>query len=187
MRFKCAVFCVIALSLLASNASAGLTTYSGGGQVLRADDGNPFGLSTSDTVTWAAAYDPSWIIPTGGGFGKVKIGDHVNSGAYLTHSIGPLTFEESDDFYFPKYPVIDTYNSRPYEFDFVVMIYDEGEFIGTYVSLDQEFYFENSLSREVANGVFYNLASTSVPIPPAIWLLGSGLVCLLGLRRRMWK
>jgi len=30
-------------------------------------------------------------------------------------------------------------------------------------------------------------ASSPVPIPPAVWLLGSGLVGLFGIRRRFWK
>ena len=52
---------------------------------------------------------------------------------------------------------------------------------GTYVSADADFY--NSLKLiSVTGGI--EAVGAPVPVPGAIWLLGSGLIALVGIRRR---
>lgn len=195
-RFAGVLAAIVLLFGAFSSASASaIATYTGGGAFEFAALGNPFGISEGDPVSWSTSHDPAWIT---GDF--VAIGTNYPLGARLQHSIGSLTFNEVDDFEFSTdgLPDVSVLGGLPVDFDFIVD-FDFNQTSYRYEAFEGVFsIFEyssplapQSLSFAsdhqiypglMVSGSFTDLAAA--PVPAAVWLLGTGLVGLAGLRRK---
>lgn len=180
------------------------TTQNLQGRVTFADPFNPFGITTETPVLWTVVYDPSRIDEDG------ILSIDEDSSQVLNVSIGPLFFAEVDDteygdghpevwfnggnvvgvnfhvnFWYPEWldltglgitveeePTLYTFSAYGNSFE---IYYDGG---GVAMTLDQVG-DGNVLLVEGEN------FSSNVPLPTAFWLLGSGLIALVGLSRRI--
>ena len=176
---KAAIILITALSLFcfASSGSADLQTYSGGGAVTFAAEGNLLGIQVGDAVSWTTTYDPAWAI---GNPAYIPIGTYIGDGALLEHTIGSWTFSETQDVDFPPLPYVYLDGARPVSFDFVT------EFTSDSVTFSYALWGDFAIYdgfEAVIEGYLTGL--NAVPVPAAAWLLGSGLLGLLGIRRKM--
>lgn len=184
---------------LHANASAttqnpDLHYFSGFGSVDYAAPENPLGISAGDPVSWDTAFNPAWLDGPG-----VLIGQHTADGAYLTHNIGSFSFYEYQDVGFEGgFPGVTVSGGAPSGFNFIVdFSFEETmyryESFGNTFSISQFIEPQNPVSfgfpegppppdGAFVYGTFNDLEA--VPVPAAVWLLGSGLIGLAGLRRK---
>jgi len=171
------------------------------GQVTYADPLNPFGITTDTPVVWNVTYDPGWIEE--GAF-TLSVDDYSGE-AFLNVSIGSLFFEEFEDVeYGNGYPEVWFQDGQIVGVNFTVdFLYPEAvemttdlgigaapmPYIFSAVGNSFEIY-EPQLAMVLDQIGGPTLVegenfSSNVPLPAAFWLLGSGLLGLVGLRRRM--
>jgi hypothetical protein len=132
-------------------------------------------------------YDADWV----DGFGSIDLGDHTDQGASLTLSIGDWTFSHNQDTaLFPGAPSVQVFDGKPLGFDFMTDLGDAFATWSQFHVIGNSFSFM-SILNEPAHGFFdfskitINSGASAVPIPGAVWLLGSGLLALVGLRRKI--
>jgi hypothetical protein len=182
---------LIALFLIfvGSAAHAALVTENFTGTIASADDGNPFGVTTTDTFTWSATYDLDYLSE----YGQINIGE--NSDMQFSVTVGSQTFSEEEDIMYTwgggPLLLFDTDSDNIIGISFIV-IEDYA-----FRSIGEAFYIYagSAGNQELGLGIGddANLLVTGtfdftpVPVPAAIWLLGSGLAGLAGLRRRAQK
>lgn len=181
-----ALLALLFLTLAATAAQAALITENYTGTITYATDSNVFGVSTNDTFTWSTTYDldayladDNWLV----------IGDSEDMALSVT--VGNRTFVETeDDFYgggdfgAPLLSFDDDGNITG--ISFTVVDDDNGysfvtdDLDGTFAIylLDDEGIAEDTA---IVEGLF---SFDAVPVPGTAWLLGSGLLGLLGLSRR---
>lgn len=171
---------------MASTASAELMRYSGGGTVHSFSDGNPYGLDETTPVSWSVTYDTDWVDP----FGSVDLGSYLDQGAGLTFNVGSWTFtHDQDSALFPGSPTVAVYNGLPWGFDFITDLGDDFDIWSQFHVIGNSFSFM-SFWDDPAHGYFdfskiaINPGAGAVPVPGAVWLLGTGLLALVGLRRK---
>ena len=113
-------------------------------------------------------------------FGSLNIETRSNGENYITF-IGKQVPVETKDF--PDYPLLDFQGFEPIGLDFILTDGVNG------VDFNNELLLEIGMFELFPNGGNFDfeaeLFTTLVPIPGAIWLLGGGLIGLLGLRRRI--
>jgi hypothetical protein len=137
--------------------------------------GSPFGLNINDTITVSGAFDNTAISSSP----YTVYFDQLHSGNTLSITAGLLTLNQTQD---------DAYalsGSPRLEFNGL------GNLIGfslnsqPFTSGALAFYVEDP-DVNVATGVWNagSFSMTPVPVPAAVWLLGSGLVGLVGVARR---
>ncbi len=170
------------LVFMGNAAHAALVTESFSGTITFADDSNPFGVSLGDTFTWTTTYDLAYQ----NGLGNIVIGDDAQM--TLSVTIGSRTFVETEDVFYGSgifgAPIL-TFDDQD-QVNGVSFLVDD--FVNNYrfSSLDDLFTIysigDDGFTSDVhlVSGTF---DFTPVPVPAAVWLLGSGLVGLAGLRR----
>jgi hypothetical protein len=159
---------------------------------------NPFGFAEDDAITLHARYDEAWITQrvdpwTSELIGVVNFIDHYDQGARLNLSIGGNAHRERSTE--NPIPTSETewYNSLPY-----LLFDDEDTPIGLgsqwlVLGIDWEYQiYANSevvsiTGEEYSSSERYYLEAVInfIPNPPTLWLIGPGLLGLVGIRRRL--
>lgn len=172
---------------LSNVAYAGLITENFSGTITYGDGSNPFGVAVDDLFSWKTTYDLAYQ----NSLGNIVIGDDSNM--KLSVTIGSRTFVETEDvFYGPG-----TFGAPILTFDdqdqidgvsFLVDDYTNGyrfRSLGDGSGFDIYSIGADGFSDDIhlVSGTF-SFDAAPVPIPGALWLMGSGMVGLLGCRSR---
>ena len=180
-----ALMITLVLILTAGAVQAALVTESFSGTITYAADDNLFGVAADDTFSWSTTYDLDYLDS-----GYLVIGDSEEMALSVT--IGSRNFVETEDYFYGAGI-----------FGAPLLYFDEGESI-TGINLLVDDYDNSYRFRSDSDGLAFEIWSLSsednftddvllasgafafnpVPVPAAAWLLGSGLLGLVGLRRR---
>jgi hypothetical protein len=182
-----AILMALMLISLANAAYAGLITENFSGTITYADASNPFDVAADDLFGWTTTYDLTYQ----NSLGNIVIGDDQDM--KLSVTIGSRTFGETEDVFY-----------GPGTFGAPILTFDDQDRIDG-VSLLVDDYANGYRFRSLGDGSGFDIYSIGadgfsdnihlvsgtfsfdaapVPIPGALWLMGSGLVGLLGYRRR---
>ncbi len=139
---------------------------------------NVFGVGVGDTVTVTGTFDDSVL---SGGTGLVYFDSNLSGTNSFELSIGTYTFSNTADPAYSSggYPYLDITGPTSAGLMFVV------EFDGhAFDSWGNTFVgWESGFDRTVFGG-WNTFGMTPVPVPAAVWLLGSGLIGLAGIAKR---
>jgi len=161
----------LTLLIATGSAQAALVSYVLTGDILSGDENfpNTFGLAVGDTITASGVFDDS-VLSSGSGTIDFSLG----SGNTMTLSVGSATFTANDDSRFgsgtgpalslSSFALTNLDFNNPGVFGSLGLFFDDADMmIG-----------EWRTSAEL----------TTVPVPAAVWLFGSGLLGLVGIARR---
>ena len=126
-----------------------------------------FGLEAGDTITATGWFDDS--VFTTDFFGNT-VYSFIGPANEMTINVGTATFTDLDDFIGGGDLVL-------YGGSFVGL--DYSALTGDFDSLNNTF-----LSTGAFEGVWNSITLTAVPVPAALWLMGSGLLALVGFARK---
>ncbi len=183
-KYITTVFITLFLVFFAGAAHAALVTESFTGEITFADSSNPFGVTAGDAITWEATYDLAYLDTM---FSTLNIGESTDMNLSVT--LGSRTFVETEDMFY-----------GPGIFGSPLLTFDtENNINGISILVDDManlYRFKNTSDYTGFNIyaidgfndgtllVSGNFNFEPVPVPAAAWLLGSGLLGMLGLRRR---
>lgn len=168
MRYFSILIVVLAVIGTAGMVQAGLVTYTFSGTVL---DG-PFEGSIG---TGSFSYNRDLIIE-----GNEVL--NVANGLTVAFSFGGQAFDATHDVDYDEFPELEFYDGMPVFLDYQLVDgwsdvdFDDPNLLG--LGLGELNSSVGDFDYEV------ELFAEAVPIPGAIWLLGSGIVCLIGLGRK---
>jgi hypothetical protein len=178
-----AVLITLFLIFAATAAHAALVTESFTGTITFADATTPFGVDVNDTFAWTTTYDLDFQ----NALGNVVIGEDPNM--KLSVTIGSRTFVETEDKF---------YGSG--DFGAPILTFDDQNHVNGVSFLVDDLVNNYRFSSNEANFTIYSIGDDGmtsdlhlvsgtfdfnpVPVPGAVWLLGGGLLGLVGLRRR---
>lgn len=173
MRILSKTFAALALSLSIGTAQAALVNFTLTGEAIYADAGNDFGLSSGDLVTVMGSFDDSVLA---GGLGTVDFS--FGSGNSFTIYAGNYSYSNADDdLYNSGYPTLDFTGGPLPDLNF--------SHFGTTTFSSALGYFDGEDGYGgLVSGVWTDYNAVVVPVPAAVWLLGSGLLGLAGIARR---
>ncbi|MFA7387366.1 MAG: VPLPA-CTERM sorting domain-containing protein [Thiohalobacteraceae bacterium] len=167
---------IAALTLLLSigTTQAALVNFTLTGEAVYADAGNDFGLSSGSIVTVEGSFDDSVLT---GGLGTVEFSS--GSANSFTIYAGNYTYSNADDDSFLSgFPQL-RFEGAPLPY------LDFGHNGVTGFTSDGAGFFDAyDASFQAVSGVWTEYDATVVPVPAAVWLLGSGLMGLVGVARR---
>lgn len=181
---------IIAVSLLviftAGGADAAMITQDLSGEITFAAQDNVFGVALGDGLSWTMTYDLKDLDP---GYNTIIIGKEADYQLRVT--VGSRTFLETED---------NMYGSTPWSGP-IVMFDDDNNLSGINFLIDDytnSYRFKSSGDSsfdiyEIIDGFrdgeklvsgTLSFEPAPVPVPAAFWLLGSGVVGLVGIRPR---
>ncbi len=178
-KFFVTVLAIFLVSLISLPAYAALETETFGGTLDTVNsDPNPYGLTAGGGITWTVTYDDSII-----GWQEVLSIDFLllNTSHYF-YNVAP-----NDDTFSTGIPWIEFDGTNVLALELNSLSFSEtGQ--PTLSSEDVSDQFKLfGIDGFFGQGTLGFDPINEVPIPGAIWLLGSGLVGLVGLRRRFRK
>jgi len=131
----------------------------------------------------------TWVFNAGGTLQVTGTPVDFTAGEYLlkSTSLGPITVRTVYDGFYSKFNI--AYSSFPDDKDAALVTYFFGAskpgFLGalnlSFLTNEDPEKDGSFISSSVLDGHVYN---TPVPLPEAFWLLGSGLIALVGIRRK---
>jgi hypothetical protein len=171
----------LGLAISISSAQAAMVNFTLTGDVdTAADPGNVFGLVLGNTITATGTFDDSVLT-----LGTGTVSFHDGSGNSITLNVGNLTYTASDDYNFLSigFPNLSLAGGA-----FTGLNFATDPFAPTsFDSLDSFFDgYEDDGFTQTLSGTWDSASfqMTPVPVPAAVWLLGSGLLGLVGVARR---
>lgn len=160
------------------NAHAVLVNGNLTGSLSFADSGNAFGLGVGNTVELNVVYDDAVLTGTGGETVFFNL-----PGNTMEFTVGSFTFTEDMDTGGGVGPTLSFFDGALSEIKYDTQFGTSGLFF-SFIS-----FFEGA--DDDGNGIggewdlsSYSVSPVVVPVPSAIWLLGSGLLVLSGFVRR---
>lgn len=177
----CAALVACCMALGATGVQAALVNFTLTGVVdTSAETRNIFGVALRDTVTVTGVFDDGVL--SSGGTGSVYFDSASSRTNSFQLSIGTYTFSNTADADYVSggYPVLEI--SGPAAAGLWLAV-DFG--VGhRFESLDDFFEGSESGYNRTVVGGWDTFEMTPVPVPAAVWLLGSGLLGLAGIARR---
>lgn len=166
----------VAAGLGLGSAQAAMVNFTLTGDVQYAGSGNLFNLTVGDSVTVAGTFDDAVL---SGGTGTVSFAS--GSGNDFVITAGDYTFTEADDTSGGVYPTLELSGGGFDDFWFLSAIGATGYFDSGFGFFDGD-----DDNGGVITGTWLDFSMTPVviPVPAAVWLLGSGLLGLAGVARR---
>jgi hypothetical protein len=167
----------ITLALSIGSAQAAMVNFTLTGTVVFADAGNLFGLNGGDAVSVVGSFDDS-VLTLGTG---TVLFDAFNTGNTFNVTTGDFSFTEMNDIDYAigGRPFLNLISGSLDNFDFLANIGAFGFFdsqVGFFDGDDDNF--------GAISGTWDSFEMTVIPVPAAVWLLGSGLLGLVGIARR---
>ena len=155
------------LVCVGSSTQAALVNFTLSGTV-DGSSGSPYGLSIGDTITASGVFDNSVLASS-------PYTVYFNGGNTLSITAGSLTLDQTQD----------EGGSPRLEFDSLGNLMGLNFYAQSFDSGALAFLIEDN-SLNFATGVWdaSSFSTTPVPVPAAMWLLGSGLIGLVGVARR---
>lgn len=180
-KANCTALVACCLTVGTVGAQAALVNFTLMGTVNpTADPGNVFGVSRGDDITVTGTFDDSVL---SGGTGTISFTQ--GSGNTLSFGFAGVSFTEQSD---SNYTVVNsrpnlTFNGGAFTgFNFVA--YFGGEAGHEFNAQDYAFNGYEYGHDMTVSGTWLRFETTPVPVPAAVWLLGSGLLGLVGVARR---
>jgi hypothetical protein len=170
----------LGLILMAGAAHAAMVTETFTGTIDLAVDGNVFGVAEDDVFTWSASYDLDY---------KNTLGNIVvENDMALSVTIGSRTFVETEDVFYGMgmcggpilgFDADDNVALISFLIDDLTNNYRFSAYLDGFTihSIGTD-----GLNDELLVSGTFDMSP--VPVPGAAWLLGSGLLGIVGLRRR---
>ncbi len=163
-----------------NNANAALATFSLTGNVESAEAGGIYNLAIGDTITATGSFDDSLLA---GGFGGITnllitAGDLTFNNSMEVFGGGEISFNPDGTLFALTYEANEGQLGSSADFDSFFTI-----FTGLTTSPNK---VQGSYATYTISGQWdvASFAVTTVPVPAAAWLLGSGLIALVGCARR---
>lgn len=169
-------YVLLMFMLLSINtAQAAVVNFSTQGVVDQADAGNAFSLMSSDFVSASGSFEDT---------GFTGIGQESISISTLTMGIGLFTFTQADAID-PALTEIVFQDGSLVGFNFFTV----SEIVAPGINFDSTFgtFIGEDQNVNLVVGTWDSSSYTVVPVPAAIWLLGSGLLGLVGFMRYRQK
>lgn len=181
---RVALFLVIAMTfcVVMSGSAHADSTYSFTADVDYAwNGGNPWGI-TEDTIMYVTVVYPDSV---NGSSGWLYTYPDLFSNFSLDISIGSLNLDETYDSGYPEFPGFHFYDGKLVEIDMYLEFQYDGENYTLFTTLAndfEEYYIVDCSGAAIVRGTLNY--DSPVPIPGAVWLLGSGLLGLFGARKK---
>jgi hypothetical protein len=168
------------LLVCGGSAQAALVNFTLSGTVDGTFGGSPYGLNVGSTITASGVFDDAAISSSS----HTVYFDQSHSSNALSISAGTLFLNQTqDDFYAAGGSPILEFNSVG---SLIGLSFSSLPFTSGALSIYVEDPAFNSATGAWNANTFSMTPAVPVPVPAAVWLLGSGLLGLAGVARRKW-
>lgn len=175
----CAALVACCMAVGATGAQAALVNFTLTGDVnLYAAPGNIFGMNTDDDIIVTGTFDDSAL---SSGSGTVSFAQGSGNVFSLAFSGFTLT-EQGDRNYTTGYPQLALAGGSLVGFNYIAQFGG----LDAHVFDSHDIFFDGYEygGDQTVSGTWLSFEMTPVPVPAAVWLLGSGLIGLAGIAKR---
>jgi hypothetical protein len=163
-----------------------IMSYQGNGFYIIPNGYHGFNWTAAWAVNWAAA----GLSGTGyqyGTIGNMSAFNNFTDYQYMRMKSTSGTFDFTGAYLTSawdsvQYPIIQGWLNSELKYTSIVTIYNAANWYSfNFTGIDELVFISNGGGQVVIDNLTYN--TSTVPIPAAVWLLGSGLIGLIGIRR----